>query len=142
MLMSGFLIALGRVSLGVLQAMSSRYTTPIFIFWVCLIANYWLIAYKNKNEKVARVGMAFVLGIWLFLIVNNSKFESVLYARKNGLSEVATAITTGSYKDNPSILRRLGLATSPELIAGQIDFLRINKLSLFSKSKDEQYVSN
>jgi len=139
-LVSGFRISLGRVSLGVSQAMSSRYTTPMFIFWACLIAGYWLLAYKNKADKVARVGMAFVLGFWLFLVSNNSKFESTLYALQSGQLIVAAAITTGSYKVNPSILS--WLANSPELIASQIDFLRANKLSLFSDGPDVQHVPN
>lgn len=131
--MSGFLISSGRVSLGASQAMSSRYTTPMFIFWGCLIATY--LAYQSKINKnnAGRSGMLFVIIFWLFIVPDNNKFEREFYMRKAGLLQVAKAITNETYKLNPTILSWLG--NTPQLIAGQIDFLRVNRLSLFIGTK-------
>lgn len=65
---TAFITAGGRLSLGLVQALSSRYTTPAILFWICFLIVFirWFFIVKHRTESLMRLSLPSYLCFWLF----------------------------------------------------------------------------
>jgi MFS family permease len=136
-LMAGFVISLGRINFGVEQAMASRYSTPVLLFWMGLLGSFLLVALESGRALLIRAAVMFVLAAYVGLLAHHSRGENAMIAFQNQLSQGYLGITTGAYNNRPQLL--LSVYPIPGLIIDKINLLRSHHLSSFSASRAKPF---
>lgn len=136
-LMAGFVTSLGRINFGVDQAMSSRYATPVLLFWMGLLGSILLLALESSRPLFIRATMMFILAAFIWLLTHHSRSENAMIAFQNQQAQAYLGIATGAYNDQPQLL--LPVYPIPSLIIDKIDLLRSHNLSTFSASGAKPY---
>lgn len=134
-LAAALLTALGRWHLGALQALSSRYATPVLLFWAAQTALYWSFVraapspvWRARGRLALAVG---TLGAVALLLAGWSSWQRLVDGQ--------TLRTGGAYS---AVLARVadpaalaGVHPSPETVLRQADVLAEQGLSVFGDSR-------
>lgn len=131
-LMAGFVTSIGRINLGVEQAMASRYTTPVLIFWTSLLGSILLLALRIRRTLLIQIAAGLGVIFIGLLLTQHSRTENSLIAFQNRLTYAYLGVTTGIFNERPQPLLRVYPA--PSLIISKIELLRSKHLSSFSAS--------
>ncbi len=129
-MLSGFVTSLGRVNFGISQAMASRYTSPVLIFWVSLLGVVLLIAIRANRLGFIRISIGVVLVAFVGLLAHNSRSENSLIAFQNRQIQAYLGLVTGVFNDQPKIL--MAVYPEPDSIISKVEMLKKHHLSSYS----------
>lgn len=132
---AGFLTALGRLELGAEQALSSRYATPVLIFWVAIASLVWSLA-RNLPLRAWRVGAllflsasyVFVIGL---LLSDRDAWLEMAQAQRDRTVGAESAILSGA----PDRTAFAGVYPVPELVLQRSGLLADARISVFSREE-------
>lgn len=132
-LLSAAVTALGRVNFPLDVALSSRYRTPVLIFWLSLAAFYWswsetrLLAAAQRLRRPVQAGV--VLSILALFGGRQLHFVEASRGYGGALRDAQAAIAAGVY-DRAVWLR---VFHTPQDLGDAIGYLRRNRLSVFAE---------
>ncbi len=130
------LTALGRVNLGWSQAESSRYGTPIFIFWVCLASGAGLFLSRRAKSAAKIMAMPSIAAAILAGMVlprqASSARAGIDWTRQVDISGLSLAVGAA----DPAAWSRL--YPHLEMIRSVLPYLKSRRLSLFSDPAVEE----
>jgi len=123
---ASFAIAAGRAHLPLVAAFRSRYMTPPYILWVCLLAVAWP---SLRTLGARRLRWAVVAA--LLLGVASHQMADFRGAREYGaaLSQASTALAAGV--NDPALLPILNYSYAD--LAPVVEYLRERRLAIFSE---------
>lgn len=127
----------GRWELGAEQALSSRYATPVFLFWASLGALYWSLS-RQLPRAIWRTTAQSVLTLTFFIVVilaltHRGGWTDLARAQGDRLERAESAVLTGVRDDE--ILA--GIYPSPQKVMEQAAVLREAGNSVFASGRDE-----
>jgi hypothetical protein len=131
---TGFLTALGRLNFGIMQGFVSRYQTVALLFWCCL----GLLVLAASAAGTLRVSVVIVELFLLVVLLRGANLARypVRESRWHGfqLNAAAAALLTGTDDREQFYLAAL----DPEYQKREVEFLRKNRLSIFSDDASSQ----
>ena len=127
----------GRWELGADQALSSRYATPVLLFWASLGALYWSLS-RQLPRAIWRTVAQCVLTATFFLVVilaltHRGGWTDLARAQGDRLERAESAVLTGVRDDE--ILA--GIYPSPQKVMDQVALLREAENSVFAGGRDD-----
>lgn len=125
-LASAVMTALGRFTLGYMQATSSRYATPTLLFWCCLLLWVWLQLMK-RGLRAALFASAAITGAALLLAFQQTRFLRGLEVHVAARYGAETALIVG-VTDTRAFAR---VSPEPSVVRAAGDVLRAQGLSIF-----------
>lgn len=131
-LCSAFTTALGRANFALIQAMSTRYITISYLFWVMIL--FFLMVFYRVGEKTKRnrIFISLILSA-CFVLVIKSSFNSRIFFKER-YEWLAPAQSELFRLEDEDLLKRiypnLGILDREEL-KRKVDFLQKRNLALF-----------
>ncbi|MGZ5051279.1 MAG: hypothetical protein ACXWF8_10335 [Methylobacter sp.] len=129
-LMAGFITSLGRINFGVEQAMSSRYATPVLLFWTSLLGCYFFLALEYLKPSYIGIAIALILFAFFGLVIRNKQGSDQLVTFQNQQAQAYLTVVTDQYKKQPELLAPV--FPTPILIVEAVNMLKEQKISSFN----------
>ena len=131
----GFMTSLGRVSLGVEEAVSSRYATSVSFLWIAVLV-LALALLLNKGPLSARYIAAYC--VLLLITVGETAAQNGIIGEawaenSRNFELAANALRVGVVDLNVFLL--VSAASRPEVVARARSFLLEHRLSIFADSR-------
>ena len=130
-LATAFITSLGRINFGSDQAFASRYQTFALLFWFSL-ATWILVAVSRQRTMKLLVALSMLIAVVTCLSAR--EYSAILETVRDGTMrrEVdGTALLSGIHDDG-------ALHPHPEVVWSSANYLRPNRLSLFSMARAGQ----
>jgi hypothetical protein len=124
---TALLTAVGRLKLGYEQALSSRYTSPMLLFWVSL-AMLGLVKTRHSRALVRPGTMIASVAVLLALIYAQSAFVKTGVAWASPRREAITALLA-NVDDHDALVR---VFPNPDVVRQKAAKLRAEHLSIFA----------
>jgi len=129
---SAVLTGLGRLHLGVGQALSSRYMVTSSLFWVALAALAWSCLAAWDRTRWRGVVLAFTACLATLLIVSTVHGGVRMHMEATRRTNAAARLLTGASGEELGVLY-----PSPKRLHDRIEGLRRHRLSVFRKLPPE-----
>ena len=132
-LITACLVGMGRLNFPLVEAMTSRYVTPAMVFWISLVSLVWSLAagtgkYPRSGQRtLGYAGLVLVMVFGIALHQGSWIQYSEVYAIGAGRAE--SAIVADVFDPQAWI----SAFHTPTAIFGAVDYLRANKLSVFTE---------
>jgi hypothetical protein len=127
-----FITALGRYVIGIEQALSSRYITPVSFFWIAtLVLILGLILKRQLSLRFVVAHCALILMMVAQVTVRDSSLGKTFALRFIILERAANALRVGVV-DNRAFAE---VFPNPEVVSGSRTFLLERRLSVFSDNR-------
>ena len=91
----GTITALGRLKFGIAQAESSRYQTPVMLYWACAFTALLLTAAKNSSWRDILTLNFLALAVMLLPLRNLLPMAETVRIRANLISSIGEALDQG-----------------------------------------------
>lgn len=131
-MLTAALVAMGRLNLPMIEALTYRYHTPALIFWSCLAVLAWsLFEARCRNNvllrRVAYGGVLFCIVLGMVIERPQEMAHAKEYAAL--IAESEAAVVAGVFDPEPW---KRAYHTPPDMFAA-LDYLRRNHLSVFTE---------
>lgn len=134
--------ALGRLSFGLEQAISTRYATPAFYFWGAQLV-FWSLFTRDALERRPRAALGFVSLVALVLLAPMQRISAIDLAMVHEGMLAGESALIGQV-DDPEAL--MSLYPRPEVLVSMADFARRQGLAPFHRppppALDPQRIAN
>lgn len=128
----GIVTALGRINFGLIQALSSRYTTAVFYLWIALFLLTLNLARRARLDWIAR-GWAFLALLFCVALgIRQAPMGHEYEYRGIRLELVADALRVG-VTEKALMLRSF---SNYDFVMANVPYLIQNRLSSFSRYSD------